>query len=207
MRYKYKLHLYTRSGVLYSKQHDLDTEFRQFCDLLVGFAKMTPTQHGWYLVPRPAEGFVFPRVPPTTPTNFKRLLPLHIPKYECEALCLSHVLTARPGIDGRATLVLLGLTAKGESRVVKLTWLSGYRAQRYERVLQYITETPILGVPNVLFSGTLGQNKDTEGAERCSTHKLIKFAVGSSADALLNEDDFPDRRLLCVITDRPGDTI
>lgn len=164
---------------------------------------MTPTQHGWYLVPRPAEGFVFPRVPPTTPTNPPTL---HIPRYG-ETLRLSHVLTVRSGIDSRATLVLLGLTTKGEPRVVKLTWLSEYRAQRYERVLKYIKETPISGIPNVLYSGTWGQNKDIEGADRCSTRELIKFAAGSSADALLNKDDFPDRRLLCVITDRPGVTI
>jgi len=36
-KYKYKLHLYTRSGILYSKEHDLDTESQQFCDLLVDF--------------------------------------------------------------------------------------------------------------------------------------------------------------------------
>ena len=202
-KYKYKLRLYTRSGVLCSKERDLGTEFQQFCDLLVGFAKMTPTQHGWYLVPRPAGVFLFPKNPPTTPTNAPTL---QIHKYS-ETLRLSHVLTVRLGIDSRATLVLLGLTTKGEPRVVKLTWLSVYRAQRYERVLHCINGTSIVGIPKVLRPGTLGQNKDTEGADLFSTRELIKSTAGLSADALLHEDDFPDRRLLCLITDQPGVTI
>jgi hypothetical protein len=204
MKYKYKLHLYTRSGILYSKEHDLGTEFQQFCDLLVGFARMTPPQHGWYLVTRPEKNFVYPRDPPTTPADFKRLLTLHIPG---QTLRLSHVLVTRQGIDCRATLVLLGLTEKGEPRIVKLTWLSEYRAHQYERVLEHIKKTPIPGVPVALYVGTLCRNKDTVGAERFSTRELVKFAAGSSADAVLNQDDFPDRRLLCVITDRPGVTI
>ena len=167
---------------------------------------MTPPQHGWYLVDRPSASFVFPRDPPTTPANFNCLPTLHIPRH-VETLRLSHVLATRPGIDSRATLVLLGFTKGGGSRVVKLTWLSEYRAQRYERVLEHIKKTPIPGVPVALYVDTLGQNKDTGGAERFSTRELVKFAAGSSADALLNQDDFPDRRLLCVITDRPGVTI
>ena len=206
VKHKYKLHLYTRSGVLHSKEHNLATEFKQFCNLLVGFAKMTPAQHGWYLIPRPAEGPAFPIDPPTTPANFERLPTLHIPGYD-ETLGLSYVLNARSGIDGRATLVLLGLTAEGESRVVKLTWLGEYRAQRYQRVLEYIKKTRIPGVPDALHFDTLGQNKDPEGAERYSTRELVKFAAGLSADALLDQGDFLDRRLLCVITNRPGVTI
>ena len=206
VKHKYKLHLSTRSGVLYSKEHDLATEFQQFCDLLVRFAKMTPPQHGWYLIDRPSASFVFPRDPPTTPANFNCLPTLHIPRH-VETLRLSHVPATRLGIDSRMMPVPPGPTKGGGPRVVKLTWLSEYRAQQYERVLEHIKKTPIPGIPVALYVDTLGQNKDTGGAERFSTRELVKFAAGSSTDALLNQDDFPDRRLLCVITDRPGVTI
>lgn len=201
MKYKYELHLYTRSGVFYSKEHDLDTEFQQFCDLLVGFSKMTPTQHGWYLVPDPAPGFELPK---TAPKSSVGLLPLQISTYTTETLHLSHVLSARPGIDNRATLVVLGLNPKGKPRVVKLTWLSPHRAERYERVLQHIKGTPIPGVPNVLYSGFLRQSEDAKREDQYSVHELVRLVAGTSADALLNRDDFPNRQLFCVITDQPG---
>jgi hypothetical protein len=66
-------------------------------------------------------------------------------------LHLSHVLAVKSGIDNCATLMVFGLTAKSDSRVVKLTWLSKYCTKQYERVLQHIKRTPIPGVPNVLF--------------------------------------------------------
>ena len=204
MHYKYKLHLYTRSGVLYSKEHDLHTEFEQFCQLLVGFSNMTPTQHGWYLTPRPDKGFELPTMPSATGTNVKDPLPLHIPMYKTEMLHLSHVLAVRSGIDNRATLVVLGLTAKDEPRVVKLTWLSKYRAKRYERVLQDIKTTPIPGVPTVLYSGILDESKDAQCTDQYSTHALVRRWT---ANTTLNEDDVPDKQLFCVITDRPGVTI
>ena len=50
LKYSYKLHLYTQSGILYSKEHNLESESQQFCDLLVRFAKMTPIKHRWYLI-------------------------------------------------------------------------------------------------------------------------------------------------------------
>jgi Fungal protein kinase len=205
MKFKYKLHLYTRSGVIYSKEHDLDTEFQQFCDLLVGFSNMTPTQHGWYLVPRPARAFELPTMTPALGTNVEDLPPLHLPTYTTETLHLAHVLSVRSGLDNRATLVVLALTTKRESRVIKLTWLSQYRAERYERVVQCIKRTPIPGIPNLLYAGIFSQSD--KSTDQYSINVLVSLVAGSSADALLNEDDFPNRQLFCVITDRPGVTI
>jgi len=121
---------------------------------------MTPVQHGWYPVPRPAGEFKLPTMASATGANVKDLPLLHIPTYKTEMLHLSHVLAVRAGIHNSATLVVLGLTAKGDSRVVKLTWLSKYHAERYERVLQHIKTTPISGVPNVLYHGILGQSEN-----------------------------------------------
>jgi hypothetical protein len=60
-RYFFKIHLYTRSRIFYSSEHDLAGSFDDFCKLLVGFALVKPYEHGWYLTPRSlSEPFIYP---------------------------------------------------------------------------------------------------------------------------------------------------
>ncbi len=193
-RYIFRLYLFTRSGIICSKKYNLENEFCQFCDLLVGFARLTPEEHGWYLL-HYGSTFQFP----------SSVVPnggiLNIPSFQ-ETLTLRITLAVKRGIQGRATLVLGCTNEKNEPRVVKLTWLSMGRAERYRRSLKLVTEK-VKNSPRVLFSEILSRN----GAD-CTVHQILRERGRDDAfTEWLEGQEFPNSYLFCDIGDRVGKTL
>lgn len=116
----FRVHLYCRSGTLYSREYALDDDSDKLCQLPLGFARMSPREHGWYLVdPRLAGQLLFaPKFPKESregsnsiPIDSEGLLleppiNLRIPDHTSN-LNLADIPYVKDGIDGRATVNLL----------------------------------------------------------------------------------------------------
>lgn len=194
----FRLYLYTRSGIIQSCEYPLHESFASFCKLLVGFARMKPEQHGWYLVERPRGPFSFPhKVPASQNQQLQLTGSIHD-----EPLYLEKVLDIRGGIKGRATLVLLCSTLNRKVfRVVKLTWLSQHHVERYKSIIHTVSNIPSLNVPTsdckiVPYPGTK-IDLSTLTIVHGNTHPSLP----------VNITGFSPRNLFCVIGDKPGVTI
>jgi hypothetical protein len=198
------IHLYTRAGILSSDPRQLEANFSLFCELLVGFARMDLGEHGWYLV-----------LPDTNPTFLTGLFdhirnpttdlatryPLHISSLPTP-LRLARVLHMRNGIDSRGTVVLLCETEKGEERIVKLTWLTQHRIDRYAAILDFV-RNQFTDLPKTIFCGPLSE--PVAGTPtRLTTSEITKVILKT---AVTPPAGWQKRGLFCVVGDRAGLTI
>ncbi|KAF8324289.1 uncharacterized protein EI90DRAFT_2350132 [Cantharellus anzutake] len=199
MHHHFQLFFFTRSGIFCSEEYDLKENFSYFCKLLVGFARMTPEEHGWFLIPRsgpfhlsfdPPENFVASKAPK-----------LSIPEYS-ETLHLVCALYVRHEINGRATVVLHCKTITSQDRVVKLTWLEDFRARYYRNVLDIIGGLDFEDLPKTEYREHLSAPGD---CKPYSVHQsLEQFA---RTDISTRRGDVKNCNLYCVITDKVGVSI
>lgn len=195
----FQLHLYTRSGLILSRQHKLADNFGKFCQLLVGFARMSAHDLGWYLTEPDPHHFLSPFDTPVGGSRgFDHTHPILIPDFE--PLTLFKILAVRNGIESRATTVLWCKTLGGADRIVKLTWLSKRRADRYEAIVRFLSKK-LPSLPSVLYCGILSRKMS---AEPITTGSILQL---NTQTPLSLPKGWLDRRLFCVIEDRPGVTI
>lgn len=216
-KYFFQVHLYLRSGIVYSQEYALDDNPNKLCQLLLRFARMSPGEHGWYLVdPTLAGRFRFAPEVQKGSREANNLIPsdsegspseppinLHIPGHTSH-LSLVDTLYVKDGLDGRATVILLCRSPEGRHQVVKLIWLSPHRLHRYIAILDLLKEKGLPGAS--VYRGLLTQTDSLGRSSQFMTADILKERCGVP-DSLFTDPKWQNRGLLCVIGDSPGVSI